>query len=102
MCAVHIIVGKSCAGSFAASLPFFPALKQMFPDLKTERGQPLAFDFGILWEMEHEACAESFASAVTVFSCFKQMFSNLKTERGITFGFWILQGCMYNCTMRAL
>ena len=58
---------RSVRKELCSTVTFFPAFKEMFPDLKTERGHPQAFDFRILWEMEHEACIESFASAVILF-----------------------------------
>ena len=58
---------RSVRKELCSTVTFFPAFKEMFPDLKTERGHPQAFDFRILWEMEHEACTESFASAVILF-----------------------------------
>ena len=44
VCAVHVIVRSELCSTYT----LFPAFKVMFPDSKTERGQPLAFDFRIL------------------------------------------------------
>ena len=57
VCAVRVIVRSELCSTYT----LFPAFKVMFPDSKT------AFDFRILWKIEHEACAESFGSAFTVF-----------------------------------
>ena len=73
----------------------------MFPNLNTYRGQPLAFGFWILWEIEHEACAESFASTVTVFPALKSCFCNLKTERGSHL-LLVLGSCTEACAMASI